>query len=303
MQYALVEGKRSLPIKGVVGICEGCNQSLIAKCGNIKIHHWAHQGNSNCDKWWEQETLWHRTWKEKFPAEWREIRKQNQENNERHIADIYNPYKDLVIEFQNSPITIEEIKSREDFYQKMLWVLNGEKVNIKLSPVESAIQEIIEIKEGFLGTSINNAIKIPFSKYNQLIKKRDEFILQMKIGSYKRELTLIQNLFNETFDDLVEMFSIKNNHDIKGLNPKSAKEDLIIPIAEKALNGINELVNKNFGETKYYKFNWTRKKTTWAFSTKPIFLDIGDQDLLLLVSETIAKKVSYREFIAKYGSN
>ena len=42
------------------------------------------------------------------------------------VADVYS--KEVVIEFQNSPISPEEIKLRENFYgEKMLWVVNGMK--------------------------------------------------------------------------------------------------------------------------------------------------------------------------------
>lgn len=42
MQYALVNGVRSQAQKGLQGLCELCNCKVIAKCGNIIIHHWSH---------------------------------------------------------------------------------------------------------------------------------------------------------------------------------------------------------------------------------------------------------------------
>ncbi|HEY3402413.1 MAG TPA: competence protein CoiA family protein [Ohtaekwangia sp.] len=102
--------------------CECCGAELIPKCGNIRIHHWAHKGRSDCDHWWEPETEWHRKWKNQFPDEWQEIVKIDMDTGERHRADIYNPHMELVIEFQNSPIDTREKASREKFYKKMLWV-------------------------------------------------------------------------------------------------------------------------------------------------------------------------------------
>ena len=46
---------------------------MIANCGNVKIHHWAHKNKQHCDHWWENETKWHRDWKNNFPLEWQEV--------------------------------------------------------------------------------------------------------------------------------------------------------------------------------------------------------------------------------------
>lgn len=73
MQYALVDGKRSQALKGMKGVCEHCKKDVIAKCGDIKLHHWAHQSTKDCDHWWEPETLWHREWKSLFAEEFREV--------------------------------------------------------------------------------------------------------------------------------------------------------------------------------------------------------------------------------------
>ena len=73
MKFALVDGNKTEATKGAKGICPICGSELIAKCGEVKINHWAHKGIRNCDPWWENETEWHRSWKNNFPAEWQEI--------------------------------------------------------------------------------------------------------------------------------------------------------------------------------------------------------------------------------------
>jgi len=92
--------KRIEASPGLHANCPCCEKELIAKCGNIKIRHWAHKKVQGCDSWWEPETEWHRKWKNKFPSEWQEIIKLSK-TGEKHIADLYNPKMDLVIEFQN----------------------------------------------------------------------------------------------------------------------------------------------------------------------------------------------------------
>jgi competence protein CoiA len=124
MQFALINNVKSEPFKGAKGICNLCLKEVIAKCGDIKVHHWAHLKTNACDKWWENETPWHRSWKNNYLADWREIIKRNQLTGEKHIADICTSHN-LVIEFQHSPIDSIERISRESFYKNMVWVVDG----------------------------------------------------------------------------------------------------------------------------------------------------------------------------------
>ena len=50
----------------------------------------------------------------------------DEKTGERHIADVKTP-KGLVIEFQHSPIQSEELRSRETFYDNMIWIVDGER--------------------------------------------------------------------------------------------------------------------------------------------------------------------------------
>lgn len=124
MQYALVNGLKSEPRKGEIGFCIGCGGKMIAKCGNLKLHHWAHSVVTKCDSWWETETEWHREWKNNFSAEFREVSFYDEFSQEYHRADIHTA-SGLTIEFQNSPLSVEELFSRERFYNQLIWVVNG----------------------------------------------------------------------------------------------------------------------------------------------------------------------------------
>jgi len=119
MRFAELNNKRILanPLEKNA-ICPLCKTNVIAKCGEIKIWHWAHKNNCECDSFGEPETEWHLNWKNCFPKECQEIIIEN------HRADV--KINNIVIEFQNSPISPEKIKEREDFYEKLKWVLNGE---------------------------------------------------------------------------------------------------------------------------------------------------------------------------------
>ena len=99
---------------------------MIAKCGEVKVWHWAHRGKRICDPWWENETEWHRAWKAKFPDHWQEI-VHKAPDGEKHIADVKTD-QGWVLEFQHSPISPEERRSRSEFYKKLAWVVDGSRL-------------------------------------------------------------------------------------------------------------------------------------------------------------------------------
>jgi len=125
MKFALVDGKKLEATHSATGICVGCGSDLIAKCGEVRIWHWAHKGSRHCDQWWENETEWHRGWKGHFPIEWQEIIHQA-DVGERHIADVKTG-QGWVLEFQYSYLNPEERRARDAFYPKLVWVVNGER--------------------------------------------------------------------------------------------------------------------------------------------------------------------------------
>ncbi len=137
MRYSYVNNIKVEPAKGLSGICPCCGSETISKCGNYKVHHWAHKNKTQCDPWWENESEWHRAWKNHFPIENQEIVFINNITNEKHIADIHSP-TDIVIEIQSYSIDDDEARAREAFYENMIWVVNGckndfDRVNFYLS--------------------------------------------------------------------------------------------------------------------------------------------------------------------------
>jgi competence protein CoiA len=124
MQYALVEGLRHVPEPNLKGVCPVCSEPAVSKCGPLLLWHWAHLGKRHCDPWWENETDWHRTWKSKFPPECREVVHFDNATGEKHVADV-KTHRGVVVEFQNSPISVSELRARELFYGQLLWIVNG----------------------------------------------------------------------------------------------------------------------------------------------------------------------------------
>ncbi len=121
MKYSSVNGERQEAQPNLSGRCQYCDSPTTAKCGDMRIWHWAHRGR--CDPWKEGETEWHRAWKGQFPEEFQEVI-QYAEDGEKHIADVKID-QGYVIEFQYSPIKSEERKAREDFYGNMVWIVSG----------------------------------------------------------------------------------------------------------------------------------------------------------------------------------
>ena len=123
MKYAINNNTKTPPTKDAKGVCPSCEAEMVAKCGNVKVWHWAHKVGRHCDDWWENETAWHREWKNRFPVKWQE-RLFKSDGGEKHIADICTDSR-LVVEFQHSHIKPEEMAEREAFYENMVWVVDG----------------------------------------------------------------------------------------------------------------------------------------------------------------------------------
>ena len=119
MIWAIKNNQRVLAEPKQKAICPICNAEVISKCGNIKIRHWSHKSNKDCDEWYEPESKWHIDWKNQFPKEQQEFKMG------RHRADIRTSTR-WIIELQNSTISSDNIREREQYYKKMIWLLNSE---------------------------------------------------------------------------------------------------------------------------------------------------------------------------------
>lgn len=145
MKLANIDGQRREAQPGLSGECRVCGATTIAKCGEKNIWHWAHKGKRKCDHWWENETEWHRNWKNQFPVEWQEV-VQIADDGEKHSADVKTD-QGWVIEFQHSHIKPEERRSREAFYGNMVWVVDGLRRKYDLKQFMEAVRGGIQISQ------------------------------------------------------------------------------------------------------------------------------------------------------------
>ena len=103
--------------------CPLCYQKVVLrKCTN-KIDHFAHL--TSCEDHWHYDmSEWHSQWQAQFPSKNREV--VIEYLGEKHRADVM--ACGYVIEFQHSPISIEEFNKRNDFYlsygKKVVWVFD-----------------------------------------------------------------------------------------------------------------------------------------------------------------------------------
>jgi competence protein CoiA len=111
--------ERVLARPGATGAtCPGCAAPVIPKCGELVTWHWAHRADRECDPWAEHETPWHLEWKRRFPLDWIEV------TIGPHRADVRTD-DETVLEFQHSAITPAEIREREAFYERMVWLFDA----------------------------------------------------------------------------------------------------------------------------------------------------------------------------------
>jgi Competence protein CoiA-like family len=120
MRYALAAGERAEATPKAQAVCPGCGAEVIAKCGQIVDPYWSHRSSPECDPWWEPETRWHREWKSALaPADRQEV--VIERGGIRHRADAV-MLDGTVVELQTGYLPVQEIKARESFYERMVWL-------------------------------------------------------------------------------------------------------------------------------------------------------------------------------------
>ena len=112
-------------IKGEKYYCPICKEKVILKSGNFKVNHFAHKSGTLCiDTWNYDMSEWHIGWQEKYPVDNREVIIKR--DNEIHRADVC--IGNYVIEFQHSPISADDFKERNEFYNscgyKVVWLFD-----------------------------------------------------------------------------------------------------------------------------------------------------------------------------------
>lgn len=110
-------GETRHPSPGASALCPHCGANVKAKCGQLVTWHWAHCAVADCDSWAEPDSAWHQTWQARFPDPMREVTIGS------HRADVV-ATDGLVVELQHSAISTKEIRERERYYGRMIWIFD-----------------------------------------------------------------------------------------------------------------------------------------------------------------------------------
>ena len=130
IQFAYNYKKEKIYIDDTVNeeyFCPICKEKLIARKGDVNIHHFSHMKKSKCImNNGNYMSEWHIKWQNKFSKDKREII--FEKDDEIRIADVFLKEKNIVIEFQHSPISVNEFNNRNKFYNslgnKVIWVID-----------------------------------------------------------------------------------------------------------------------------------------------------------------------------------
>ena len=285
MKYALVNGVKQEPAPKLKGVCCNCGAITQSKCGTRKVWHWAHITLQHCDSWWEGETEWHRLWKGYFPYQNQEVIHFDDATGEKHIADIKTD-NGMVIEIQNSPMNEEELFSRERFYGKMMWIINGEK-----------------FKNNF---TILGKLPDPKSRLAQ-----DVFFHKPTSDSW-----FVKQRKAETNADQTKPIVDKVSFFLKSDNPnyETEYEECLksktpfwfmvkLPSTEDTDRVLKEIQSCYVG---HHLFLWKHPRSIWFQSKKPVFIDFGGDELWRLMTYDsrglmCVRRVSKAALIEKNG--
>ena len=196
MIWARSKYKEGMKIKAEpksVGFCSICGEQLIPKCGEIKIWHWSHKSNNECDSWYEPESKWHIDWKNEFPPEQQEV------IIGKHRADIRTRTR-KIIELQNSPINPKEITERENFYGDMIWLLNGYTLGKNISFNKT------NLRWNWMPGIIYASSKPIFVDFNSFIIRIND-CWKFKKRTYCSYTKYTKNQFLHIYGDIFDFFS------------------------------------------------------------------------------------------------
>lgn len=177
---------------------------LIAKRGDVRVHHFSHKSNCNC-RFACNKTDWHQKFQDRADKKNQEVRMEK--DGKLHIADVQ--IGRFVIEYQHSNIATSDIHERESFYTSLgytlVWVFDTS--NWDYQVLQRKDKEVTIVKRRGSDFPMNGAYTSPVMKILDF-NKRELLIVTSQKGS-KVTGTLINMM---EFD---KMFMDRENDDIR----------------------------------------------------------------------------------------
>ena len=272
--------------------CPNCKAIVIAKCGDLNTWHWAHDNLLDCDSWtYEPKTKWHIEWQNNFAENQVEVFLTK--GNQAHRADILTS-NGVVIEIQNSPISTTEIFEREQFYEKMIWVVNSKEFKHHLTLTQFSYDIATEAFSNYIDShpSIENAaysVTVPIDdfnnqirealilcKYEKLTDEEDEYDYNEEGVWYNKRVKYDQPLDKEVSNAFCcYLLDTKMRNTMDDLTPVSTN------------------------------FKWKHFRKTWLTAKMPVFVDLNNRYLLRIIriyenGNGFGKVYSKKMFLRKY---
>jgi competence protein CoiA len=284
MKYAIVGSERTEAQPNLRGICPLCAKETISKCGKILMWHWAHKPSRHCDPWWEGETEWHRDWKSYFTPEQQEVIQTDPQSGEIHIADV-KTMNGVVIEFQNSPMDLDEMCSRERFYGRMVWIVNGQKFRDQFHPLTRLPPPDSELAQRLV---ILRPPRFPTDpSHPRYHLTNNPFFLTEK------------NVKHLDAGDGVQITYYDTGTVVSSEYTKRTGIKTSFPHAE-----VIEEIDAVYAGHHYLQ--WTRPRDVWLSATAPVFIDLGGGILFHIQrfknNHLCVRAHSKRAFLAAHGA-
>jgi hypothetical protein len=214
--------------KDIEVFCRCCENPLVPVQGNLRCHHFRHKKDtSTCVSVSKKMSDWHLNFQLEFKPEYREIPFRNEQGKITNRADIYIKNLGLVIEFQHSPIKMEEIEKRKKVYGNLVWILDG---NIEgeyfpswFSNFEN--EDFVVNVGGYFYIQGNENKKIDKRMFYASLGVK-EYLLKPEEGGFWGELKELLNdrVFNKDKEDFKRWEDdLKNNKSWKGTITKCFK--------------------------------------------------------------------------------
>lgn len=267
MLYGIINGEKRRAQPNLKAICPLCRTELTAKCGAIKVWHWAHTLGNYCDEWAEGETKWHKNWKECFGIGQVEV--VVEKRHKKHIADIVSK-NGVVIEVQHSPIKAQVIEAREDFYSRMIWVVDAR-----------SFKENFKVRfQAFVLKQLKEETHLWWKNKHTIIEVRldEEGLEWLYFDCSRLQLKEMQK------DDLMKV----------GFFYDGTLQCWKAEYSEKRFRYLNYLQTGLF----YTPFEWKWARPSWQFAQKPVFLDFH-KSYLFYLTDGMGERKGVGYFVAK----
>lgn len=115
--------------------CPYCGEEVLLRRGDVYVAHFAHKTQCPYVEDKDYMTEWHLRMQDYFPEESKEYWLENADKSEKRRADVFIEESNTVIEFQHSPISLEEYTNRTLFHlnegRRIVWIFDESKENPK----------------------------------------------------------------------------------------------------------------------------------------------------------------------------